>query len=108
MDGGIFLVDQDENLTRMELQPYQSEALLQRLIAQYPEVLAGDQIDANTPRRWLLVKQEMGIPAEEHGSNQSRFSWPPVPMGLIRRADRPLQEPAQFVADVIVKCLGAD
>src|SRR5262249_54088881 len=48
--------------------PYDSEALLQQLLAQYPDLLAGDQMDSGEPRRWLLVSREMAIPGEEDGA----------------------------------------
>ncbi len=61
MTGGIFLLKEDNNLVRMDETAYKSEALLQELLANYPELLAGDQIDSGSPRRWLLVKREMGV-----------------------------------------------
>jgi hypothetical protein len=33
----------------------------------YPNLLAGDQMDASQPRRWLLVSRERGVPAEQGG-----------------------------------------
>jgi hypothetical protein len=44
--------------------------LLQELLANYPKLLAGGQIDSTSPRRWLLIKREMGIPAEEDGGER--------------------------------------
>ena len=54
----------------MRQQPYKSEALLQELLEKYPDVLAGDQIDHNQPRRWLLVTREAPVPAEEDGAGR--------------------------------------
>ncbi|WP_199316483.1 hypothetical protein [Chroococcidiopsis sp [FACHB-1243]] len=51
----------------MTEQAYNSEALLQKLLVDYPSLLAGDQIDSTTPRRWLLIKPEMEVPSEEDG-----------------------------------------
>ncbi len=71
MSGGvIFLVQPDETLVRMNEAPYESEELLQRLLAQYPDILAGEQIDSRTPRRWLLISREYGVPAEDDGSDR--------------------------------------
>jgi hypothetical protein len=54
----------------MSEQPYGTEDLLQGLLAKYPNLLAGDQIDSVTPRRWLLIYRELGVPAEENGSDR--------------------------------------
>lgn len=49
---------------------YDSESLLQKLLADYPDLLAGDQIDLEEPRRWLLVSREMAVPGEEDGAGR--------------------------------------
>src|SRR5262245_21601402 len=54
----------------MEEAPYDSETLLQRLLADHPDLLAGDQIDAEEPRRWLLICREMAVPGEEDGAGR--------------------------------------
>lgn len=54
-------------LVELTEQAYDSEALLQKLLSDYPSLLAGDQIDSVTPRRWLLIKPEMEVPSEEDG-----------------------------------------
>lgn len=41
-----------------------SEEDFQILLEQYPDLLAGDQIDEDNPRRWLLISREVGIPSE--------------------------------------------
>ena len=41
---------------------YADEADLQKLIAEHPEVLAGERMTPDEPRRWLLISREMGIP----------------------------------------------
>ena len=50
--------------------PYDSEGLLQRLLQKYPQVLAGEQINSQEPRRWLLVSREIGIPDHEDGGSR--------------------------------------
>ena len=50
-------------------QPYEAEAVLQRLLADYPNLLARDQ-DDEPRRRWLLVQRELGIAGEEDGSDR--------------------------------------
>ena len=67
MSGGIYLIQHGKKLVEMTEAKYDSEDLLQGLLAQYPNLLAGDQMDASQPRRWLLVSRERGVPAEEGG-----------------------------------------
>jgi len=54
----------------MEETDYSSELLLQKLLADYPDLLAGDQIDRNDPRRWLFISREVGVPDELDGSDR--------------------------------------
>ncbi len=68
MAGGIYLVRGDGGLVAMSEQDYASENLLQGLLADHPDLLAGDQIDASEPRRWALVSREMPLASEEDGS----------------------------------------
>src|SRR5205085_9682564 len=49
---------------------YDSEDVLQVLLAKYPNLLAGDQMDSVAPRRWLLISREMGVPSEEEGGDR--------------------------------------
>lgn len=46
------------------------ESLLQELLANYPDLLVGNQVDPQSPRRWLHVSREAGIPGEEGGSGR--------------------------------------
>lgn len=70
MNGGIFLIQNDGRLSEMKEQPYKSEGLLQELLAKYPNLLAGDQMDNAAPRRWLLISREMGLASEEDGGDR--------------------------------------
>ncbi len=70
MPGGIFLLDPAGELTEMAETAFAAELDLQQLLAQHPNLLAGDQIDPGTPRRWLLVSREVGIPDQEQGSSR--------------------------------------
>jgi hypothetical protein len=70
MNGGIFLIQGAGQLVEMKEKPYDSEDMLQELLAKYPNLLAGDQMDATAPRRWLLVTREMGVPDEEDGRDR--------------------------------------
>jgi hypothetical protein len=70
MSTGMFLIQDDGQLVEMEEQPYLSEDLLQELLAKYPNLLAGNQIDIDKPRKWLLVSREAALPSEENGANR--------------------------------------
>lgn len=70
MGDGIFLINTDGTLVEMTEQAYDSEALLQTLLADYPSLLAGNQITPGAPRRWLLVQREAGVPCEDAGANR--------------------------------------
>jgi hypothetical protein len=54
-----------EKLVELRAQDYDSEELLQRLLADHPHLIAGQQIDESSPRRWLFITREMGVPGED-------------------------------------------
>jgi len=62
---GIFIIKGDKELIEMTEQQYESELILQELLQDYPQLLAGKQIDSINPRRWLLICREAGIPDDE-------------------------------------------
>jgi hypothetical protein len=68
--GRIYLLSNDSKLVAMEEATYDSESLLQKLLADHPDLLAGDQIDVEEPRRWLLVTREMAVPGEQDGAGR--------------------------------------
>ncbi len=70
MPGGVYLIQEDGGLVEMAERPYDSEDLLQRLIAEHPNLLAGDQIDTDEPRRWLLISREVPLASEEEGGGR--------------------------------------
>jgi hypothetical protein len=70
---GIFLIQHDDKLVEMIEEPYDSEDLLQTLLAKYPSLLAGNQIDPKAPRRWLFIERECGVPGEESGGDRWRI-----------------------------------
>ena len=49
----------------MSEQAYDSEALLQGLLAEYPALLAGEQMTDESPRRWLLVSRELPVSSDD-------------------------------------------
>jgi hypothetical protein len=65
MPDAIYLIQNDDQLVEMREESYDSEDILQELLAKYPNLLAGDQIDSKAPRRWLLITREMGLPDDE-------------------------------------------
>lgn len=72
MSGGIFLLQDNDELVEMREQQYDSEDLLQKLVAKYPNLLAGDQINKESPRKWILVSRELALPSNEE--NNGRWS----------------------------------
>ncbi len=70
MSGGMFLLRGEDNLVELSQQPYDSEALLQELLARFPALLAGDQVDPTDPRRWLFIAREAGVPDGDQGGDR--------------------------------------
>lgn len=72
-EGSIFLVDKaTKELTPMAETIYATEDELQAFLAHYPDLLPGDQINPENPRRWLLVAREMAVP--DTADSSGRFS----------------------------------
>lgn len=69
MDGGIYF-DDDGDLREMTEELYDREALLQRDLADFPKLLAGDQMNTADPRRWMLIAREASVPDKEGGSQR--------------------------------------
>ncbi len=64
MSGQIYLLQGGDVLHALHEAPYAKEVHPQTLLEKYPELLAGEQIDAAAPRRWVLVAREVGVPGE--------------------------------------------
>jgi hypothetical protein len=69
MAGGIFLLSGEE-LVAMHEQPYDSEDLLQTLLAKYPELIASESMGSKSSTGWLLVKREVGVPDSATGGSR--------------------------------------
>lgn len=69
MDGGIYF-DDDGELIEMTDDLYDREALLQRDLADFPKLLAGDQMDTAEPRRWSLIAREASVPDKQGGNER--------------------------------------
>lgn len=67
MARSIFLLQPDSDLVELREERYDSEALLQELLASYPQLLVGDGSDG-APPRLMLIKREAGV-TEEQGGN---------------------------------------
>ena len=78
MSGGIYVFEGEHDGEQLlpltqppkELiqRPYPTEDRLQSFLESHPALLGGEQINATSPRRWLLVSREMGVPGEESGA----------------------------------------
>jgi hypothetical protein len=70
MGDAIYLVDKNGELVRLTKSQYDSEAVLQGLLAKYPDLLSGEQINPASPCRWLFIAREVGIPCQEEGADR--------------------------------------
>ncbi len=66
----FFLADGQATLEPLTEAPYSAEDILQALVANYPDLLPGDEINPVAPRRWLTVAREMPVPDEQGGSDR--------------------------------------
>lgn len=69
MSDKIFLL-QAGKLVAMERSGYSLEDHLQDLVARYPDLLPGEQLNGAEPRRWLLVAREIGVPDSQDASDR--------------------------------------
>jgi hypothetical protein len=67
---GVFLLQGADSLIAMEPAQFAKEDDFQHLLSRFPELLVGDQIDPESPRRWVLVKREQAISTGEVGASQ--------------------------------------
>jgi hypothetical protein len=70
MSGIIYLIQDNGQLMEMNEEGYLTEDVLQTLLAKYPNLMAGDQINNQAPRRWLLISREAALPSEEGGAGR--------------------------------------
>jgi len=64
MSGVIYVIQDGRNLKRMEQTAYTREEDFQQLLEQFPELLAGEQINGINPRIWLFISREVAIPSD--------------------------------------------
>lgn len=67
MSDGIFLIEDNGELRELSNRPYDSEDLLQALLAKSPNLL---RTGIRTNQRWLLVSREMSIPSSDGGTDR--------------------------------------
>ena len=70
MTDEIYILKNDGQLEAMREQKFDLEDVLQQLVADHPELLSGQQIDPDNPRRWILVNREQGISDILGGGNR--------------------------------------
>lgn len=66
----IFYINENNEAVQLREQRYENEDFFQQLIERYPDILAGEQINPEAPRKWILISREMGVPGHEGGSDQ--------------------------------------
>jgi hypothetical protein len=72
MSPKIHVVSRDGNMAPLFATPFAQEADLQKLVAENPGLLAGDQLDPIEALQFLLVKREAGIQTPD--GRESRWS----------------------------------
>jgi hypothetical protein len=65
---GVFVLTGEDALVPMQAASFASEDDFQKLLANFPALLAGEQIDSANPRRFMLVGREQPIASELGGS----------------------------------------
>ena len=63
-NAGVFVLTDKTSLVPMQIANFASEDDFQDLLARFPALLAGDQIDAANPRRFVLIDREYPIGSE--------------------------------------------
>ena len=77
MPENIYHQNDQGHLEPMVEEAFALEDTLQELVAHHPELLSGEQMDPNDPRRWILVGREQGI-ADIVGGGHRWALGPPV------------------------------
>jgi hypothetical protein len=64
----VFVLKAPDQLVPMKPTQFAEETDFQKLLVDFPELLCGDQIDPDHPRRWIIVAAEKSIAAQQGGS----------------------------------------
>lgn len=67
---GVFLLEGEDSLRPMQPASFAKEDDFQRLLSRFPQLLVGDQVNPQNPRRWALVRREVPISTGELGASQ--------------------------------------
>lgn len=68
MNNGVFLINKEDNtLIEMQSALYETEDVLQSMIARFPRLLSSSFKDPQNSE-WLLISREVGVPDNENGS----------------------------------------
>jgi hypothetical protein len=67
---GVFVLTDAATLIPMKQASFVTEDEFQNLLANFPELLVGDQIDSQSPRRFILVSREQSIADQEGGGGR--------------------------------------
>ena len=65
MSSGVFLINKDGSLEEMNQEDYSSEDYIQTLLENYPNLLAGEQINETNPRKWIVISREFPVPGDD-------------------------------------------
>lgn len=63
----IYVERSPGDLVAVRPSAYKTEEVLQLLVEEHPDLLAGQQMGGDEPRRWLLIGREIGVPIEADG-----------------------------------------
>ena len=67
---GVFVLNGASALVPMQATCFASEDDFQDLLARFPALLAGDQMNGADPRRFVLVEREQPIASESGGAGR--------------------------------------
>lgn len=71
MSGAIYVIQNGSNKSiKLDLQDYAREKDFQQLLQDFPELLAGEQMNPIAPRKWLFVSREVAVPSEADGAGR--------------------------------------
>lgn len=72
MADDVIFMKQGDRLVELVAAPYDAEKVLQYLLEQHPQLLAGAQMNRTDPRRFLLIRREVPVP--DHLGGGGRWS----------------------------------
>jgi hypothetical protein len=67
---GVFVLTDTQGLVALTQSEFVREDDFQQLLEKHPTLLSGSESDTESARRWLLIKREIGVPAQDGGSDR--------------------------------------